>query len=211
MHYNVLDRKRRNLLDGFSFLKKEGFYLAGGTGLALHIGHRKSIDFDFFREKEIDTNKLFQKLLSIFSGHSLKKIQEEKNTLSIIIDDAVKVSFFSYPYKLIEKLVEEKYFHIASIADIGCMKLSAVVSRATKKDYVDLFFILKNMDLGQLLEKAKEKMPQIDADLILKSLIYFKDIENEKLIFLRGFDVSFSKIQRFLKEQVKQYFYRFKL
>ena len=97
-HLEVLNKKRQDLLPLFKPFKNT-FYLAGGTALALILGHRDSIDFDFFSEQSFDTDKLFIQLQSVFQEFEIQKIQEETNTLTIVLDQEIKISFFSYPYK----------------------------------------------------------------------------------------------------------------
>jgi len=133
MHYEILDEQRKNILPLFASFKND-FYLAGGTALALQLGHRDSIDFDFFSEKPVDTQKLFETLREIFKEHSLVKIQEEADTLSVIVDERIKLSFFSYSHPLLTDLMQEEYLNLADIKDIACMKLSAVTGRASNKD-----------------------------------------------------------------------------
>lgn len=152
------------------------FYLAGGTGLALQLGHRKSVDLDFFI-------KIFPKrdlLLQRISHLNPKVMQEEKGTLDMTIDN-VKVSFLQYQYPLLEELVEFEAIKIASITDIGCMKLSAISSRGTKKDFVDLYFILQKYSLSELIDKFNEKYKGVHFQKlhILKSITYFSDAEND--------------------------------
>lgn len=203
MFYNILDKKRLNIL---SLLRsfKDNFYLAGGTSLALQIGHRDSIDFDFFSEGDIHTEELFERLRKIFEEHKLLKIQEEINTLTVLIDESVNVSFFTYKYKLIDKTISDKNLTYASIADIGCMKLSAITGRASNKDYIDLYFILKLFSLSDLLDKAHGKYPQLDRNLILKSLVYFEDVMQEKIIFKNNNDIAFEEVKKRLKSEVKK-------
>ncbi len=203
MFYDILDKKRLVVLPKLSFLKGR-FYLAGGTGLALQLGHRDSVDFDFFTKENFDTFELYKELLQIFGQENVSKTLEEKNTLYVVLNGNIKLSFFSYPYSLLEPTVEEEFSDIASVADIGCMKLSAVVGRASEKDYIDLFFILKQISLTALLSKATEKMPDLDQNLILKSLIYFGDVEKEKIVFKHNFEVSFDTVKKFLEEEVKK-------
>ena len=203
MFYNILDQKRINILLLLKDLKGD-FYLAGGTGLALQIGHRDSVDFDFFNEKDIDTKKLFEILVKIFKGHELLKIQEEGNTLSVLIDQSIKLSFFTYKYKLLNSLINEEYLRIASIEDIGCMKLSAITGRANDKDYIDLYYILHNLKLENLLKKVLEKFPNLDSNLILKSMVYFEDVEKEPIIYKNNNYVDFEEVQQFLIEKVKE-------
>ena len=203
MFYDILDKKRLDLLPLFKNFKKD-FYLGGGTALALQMGHRDSIDFDFFKEGEIDTQKLFRDLEEFFAGHHLLKIQEERDTLSLIVDDSVKLSFFGYEYKLIKELIEEENLKLASIEDIGCMKLSAITGRASNKDYIDLYYILQSIDLKDLLEKASQKFPNLDKNLILKSLVYFDDINLEPIMFRNNNHIDLSEVKKFLEDKIKE-------
>jgi predicted nucleotidyltransferase component of viral defense system len=203
MFYNILDKKRKEILPLFKSFKRD-FYLAGGTALALQIGHRDSIDFDFFTQKEINAKKLYKKIKEVFKDHRVLKNQEEKNTLTITIDDSIKVSFFTYKAKMINPLIEEDYLNLASLEDIACMKLSAITSRATNKDYIDIYFILQRKDLANLLNKTKKKLPDISLNLILKSLIFFKDIKIEPIKFKNKNKISFNRIKKFIKKRVSE-------
>src|SRR3989338_4314081 len=162
MFYNILDKKRLSILPLFRNFKNS-FYLAGGTSLALQIGHRDSVDFDFFSKEDINTKELFELLRKIFKGHKLLKIQEEPNTLTVLIDESIKISFFTYKYKLIDKIIRDENITYASIQDIACMKLSAITGRASNKDYIDLYFILKLFSLSNLLGKSQDKYPELDT------------------------------------------------
>ena len=202
MHYEILDDKRRNILPLLAPLKDD-FYLAGGTALALWLGHRDSVDFDFFTLKSFDTNSLFEQLRDIFQGHKLVKIQDEKDTITVIVDDEIKISFMTYRYKLLEDLRDEPFLRLAGVRDIACMKLSAIVGRASNKDYIDLFFILRKHALSEILADAERKFPQLDRNLILKSIVYFADIRQEPILFQSGREVSFSEVKKGLITAVK--------
>jgi hypothetical protein len=204
MHWDILDEKRKEILPCFSELKKYGFYLAGGTALALIIGHRDSIDFDFFSEKDFDTEKLFDDLVSIFSSHDIKRTQVEKNTLSVLLDGQIKISFFGYRYSLLEDLIPTDFFDIASLSDIACMKVNAVVNRSTLKDYIDLYFILKQKPLSEIIKNLKVKMPELETLLALKSLVYFTDIDENEPIIFKTASVPLKEIEAFLVEEVKK-------
>lgn len=203
MFYDILDKKRIDILPLFNQLKKD-FYLAGGTALALQIGHRDSIDFDFFTENNIDTVGLFGDISEIFKDYKVLKIQEEKNTLSVLIGDSIKLSFFTCKYKLLNGLIDESHLKIASVEDIGCMKLSAITGRASNKDYIDLYYILQNLPLKDLLTSASKKFPDLDRNLILKSIIYFEDIDEEQIMFKNNKEVNFGNVKRFLIEKVRE-------
>ncbi len=204
MFYNILDKKRIKILPFLKFFKKD-FYLAGGTGLALQLGHRDSIDFDFFSANEINTEKLFLNIKNVFKDYSIKIVQNTKNTLTVLIDQNIKLSFFTYNYDLIEELIDEPYIKIASIKDIACMKLSAIVSRASIKDYIDLYYILKEISFKTIIECLKKKTPELEINLVLKSLIYFKDIKQEKIKFKNNKNIEFNKIQDYFKKLIKEF------
>ena len=203
-HLEILDQKRQKLLPAFLSVKNQ-FYLAGGTALGLQIGHRDSIDFDFFSEESFDTRALDRHLQDIFHEYTIKKIQEEKDTLTLLLDSEIKISFFAYPYILLEKCIETEYINLASIFDIGCMKLSALISRSTLKDYVDLYYILQQRPLSSLLLGCNKKFPQLDTNLILKSLVYFDDMDSTPLQFMSGKEVSLETVKLYLQEEVKSY------
>lgn len=203
VYYDILDNTRLEILPLFKFFK-EDFYLAGGTALALQIGHRDSIDFDFFTPHDFETAKQSALLQKAFTDHIILKIQEEKNTLEVLIDGCVKLSFFAYPYDLLEEKIDAENFWLASIRDIACMKLSAILSRSAAKDYIDLYFILQDMELDDLLALAQQKFPDIDINLILKSLVYFEDVQTEPIIFKHQKDVDFETVKKTLIEKVKK-------
>jgi predicted nucleotidyltransferase component of viral defense system len=202
MNYEILDEKRKKELPKFKAWK-DAYVLAGGTALALQIGHRDSVDFDFFTEEEIDTVKFYEKLREIFSGQKIEKIQEEKNTLSVLIDGEIRLSFLKYPYQLLKQPLEDKNLRVASLEDIGCMKLSAITGRASNKDYIDLYYILKKFSLDELLKLAKEKFSNLNLNLVLKSLVYFEDVLDEPIRFQKGKEVSMDEVRKFLEKQVK--------
>ncbi len=200
--YNILDKERVELLPVLQVFKDD-FYLAGGTALALQIGHRDSLDFDFFKEGEIETGEIFTRVAKAFNLRKILKVQEDKNTLAVIIGDKIKLSFFSYSYKLIDEAVDEGNLKLASVADIGCMKLSAITGRASNKDYIDLYFILKTIKLDDLLAKASVKLPDLDKNLILKSLVYFDDVNIEPIMFKNDNHVNLGEIRAFMEKTVR--------
>ena len=203
LHYDILDPERKEILTKLVAFKTQ-FYLAGGTALALQIGHRDSLDFDFFSREDIDTVKLFEQICEVFAGREIVKTQEEKNILSVNVGK-MKFSFLTYPYELVDKLVEEESFNLASIMDIACMKLSAITSRSTLKDYVDLYFILKEYTLEELFNACKNKFPNLDLGLILKSLVYFEDIDEEPINFKEGNHVSLEEVKQKLTDEVRRF------
>ncbi len=124
--------------------------------------------------------------------------------MTVLVDKNIKLSFFTYKYKLLNDLIDEKNLKLASVEDIGCMKLSAITGRATNKDYVDIYYILQNIRLEDLLVKASEKFPDLDKNLILKSLVYFDDIDIEPIIFKNDNYIDFKDVKKFLEKEVKK-------
>ena len=203
MHWDILDQQRTDFLPSCAFTKAQGFYLAGGTGLALQIGHRDSIDFDFFTQGDIIPDEVFASLASAADGHKFTIIQKEKNTLSVVVDDTITLSFFGYHYPLLFPLIESSAFSIASVRDIGAMKLSAITSRSLEKDYVDLYYILQTCSLADMLGDAKQKFPELDQSVILKALVYFDDVEQEHILFKNGYARELTVVKAFLRDKVK--------
>ncbi len=200
MHIEILDDKRKDILP-LLFFARDKFYLAGGTALAFQIGHRDSVDFDFFTDSDFDIDELFNSITGAFKDHKVVKTSTAKNTLYVLIDDSVKVSFMKYQYPLIKGLIETEYFKMADIEEIACMKFLAITSRQAMKDYVDLYFILKNLNFEDLLKLSDAKFGgQLDRNLILKSIAYFDDIEQEEIIYKNNNEVSFDKIKKKLTE-----------
>jgi len=204
MYWDILDTNRKNILPKLANIT-DGFYLAGGTALALQLGHRDSIDFDFFSPKQFSNTKLFQKIENIFINHKILKTQDEKDTLSVTIDNNIKFSFITYKYKLIKPLINSKYFDIASIEDIGCMKLSAIVSRYLLKDYVDIYWILHQISLPNLIILNQQKHQNLDTNLVLKSLVYFDDIIPEPILYKNNKEISFDVLKQFLTQTVTSF------
>jgi len=200
MHYEVLDEKRRELLPALGAFK-EKFYLAGGTALALQIGHRVSIDFDFFTERDFENEEVYERVRTLFG--QVSRTQESLGTLAVVIPDDVRVSFMRYRYPLLEPCVDTEHLRLASLSDIGCMKFGAIVSRAELKDYVDLFFILKLFPLSKLLTDLSRKMPSLDQNLVLKALVSFDDVTIGPIDFIKGYEVTFDEIQESIIKNVK--------
>lgn len=205
IHWNILDKKRKEVLPLLKKFSEEGFYLAGGTGLALLLGHRDSVDFDFFKKGDYDIEALIEKIKLVFKKHNISITQKEKNTVSCKIDDDIRLSFFTYNYELLSPLIQTEYFSIASVKDIACMKLSAISGRAVEKDYVDLYFIAQKIALKELIDACLKKYPVINQAVILKSLPSVHDVEKENIRFAKGYKVSLEEIKKYFDKSIKEY------
>ncbi len=202
-HFEILDKQRKEILPLFKAFK-DRFYLAAGTGLALQLGHRDSIDFDFFTEKSFNPEELLREAKNIFGKHPIEVIQNSKNTLTLILAKGIKLSFFGIKEKLLYPLLDFEYFYVASIEDIACMKIAALL-RAEFKDYVDLYYILKTSSLKTVFTNCKKKYSNFDEAIYLKALVSFDDINYPEILFIKGKEVPLSQIKEDFEKRVKEY------
>lgn len=151
--------------------------LVGGTALALQLGHRKSIDLDFFGKIDVDPEGI-RKFLS--EKYSITIIQESKD-INIYLIDGIKVDFVNYRYSWIDNPINEKGIALAGIKDIAAMKINAVIGRGTKKDFIDLFFLLRRFTLQEMLDMYIQKYPEGSLFIAMKSLSYFEDAESDPM------------------------------
>ncbi len=140
MYLDVLNPEQKELLPLISQFKRE-FYLVGGTAIALQLGHRRSIDFDLFKMSPFTSAKLLQKIdAAKFSYIVTRRVSEQLN----LIINSVKVTFFQSPYAIDAKLDLERIIKMPDLISLGAMKAFALGRRSKWKDYVDLYFLLKN-------------------------------------------------------------------
>lgn len=155
------------------------FYLAGGTAVALHFGHRISEDLDLFTERPWSLERIAPTLAAC--GTVVVDRQEAGTIVGSI--GGVRVSLFHYPYVVIEELVSTQFgLPVASLADLGCMKLAAVAQRGSRKDFVDLYYLgAAGYSIRELLALLPRKMPGVEFNPVhvLRSLAYFEDAEAE--------------------------------
>lgn len=204
MHENVLDeaaRKNIKILSSNSFLKD--FYLAGGTGCALQLGHRLSNDFDFFSDINFSTSEVIKNIKR--KGDFITDYSDAETVTGRFF--GTKISFFYYEYPLLNKCQSYSGINLASLEDIGCMKIDAVSSRGKKRDFIDLFFILKkrNMKLENIIDNFSKKYQKAGYNLlhVLKSLVYFDDADKDPELMMIE-DVKWPAVKNFFMKQVKQ-------
>lgn len=176
----------------FEFLKKENYYLAGGTAVYYYLNHRKSDDLDFFTEEK----KNFSDFMDIFKKYEILYFSD--NTIHLIIE-GIKTSFFIYPYKLLKKFNYLEDLKIASLEDILCMKISSVLDRGSRKDFYDLYFILNHLKISkkEIYLMFFKKFGNFNPLIINKGLLYFSDAEKEPELKL---------IKRIKWKEVKDFF-----
>jgi hypothetical protein len=185
LHLATLPPAQRSLWEVLAAhaLRESGYYLAGGTGLALQLGHRQSVDFDFFSQQSSLVERT-EAWLKQIPGYVTRDIERE--TLHAEVT-GVKVSFIgAYKYSLVEPAVEGGGIPIAGLQDIGLIKLLAVTHRATPRDYIDLAALFQHgCSLSQLVEASTRKFGATFNPMVpIRALTAFEDIEGEMPIVL---------------------------
>jgi hypothetical protein len=157
------------------------FYLAGGTGLALQLGHRRSVDLDFFSEKDEVDLQARQGIVQAFAALSPTIAENSIGNLVLIVE-GVRVGFFSYHYPLLQTAWQVEGVNVASVTDIGLMKLDALVSRGSRKDFYDLYAISQQIPLADLLERSATKYPDVrDFGLMaVESMLMFDNADRDR-------------------------------
>lgn len=175
----------------------DNFYLVGGTALALQLGHRKSIDIDLFGNAEIKEDE-FTDILTDYG--TIQILKKSKNILVLSVD-GIKLDFVHYKYDWIENFNIIDDIRLASKPDIMAMKLNAIAGRGSKKDFIDLYYLLKEFTLEEGLQYYTEKYKDGSEFLVRKSLLYFKDADAEPSPFLLE-ELSWSEVKTFIKNAV---------
>jgi hypothetical protein len=150
--------------------------LAGGTSLALQIGHRKSVDLDFFGSHQIPHEVILNDLTTI----AQPTVFTNSRSILIVKMNGVKVDFVNYKYLPLNPVIEVEGIRLLSILDIGAMKISAITGRGKRRDFYDLFFLLKHYDLQALVNAFSIKYPEGSILLVAKSITYFEDAEEDE-------------------------------
>lgn len=199
MHFEILNPDQQKLLSLLSNFNKE-FYLVGGTAISLHKGHRLSIDFDMFKNGAINPKKI----LSTFDK------ADEKYTVTLnrqgqlnLICRNVKFTFFDFNYDIPHKEVLQKFISFPSLLDLAAMKAFALGMRSKWKDYLDLYFIIKdNYSIKEISDRSATLFTNLFSEKLFRSqLSYFEGISFEEQVeFMPGFEVEIEEVKSFLVE-----------
>ena len=160
----------------FSFPELENYRLVGGTALALKFGHRKSVDIDLFGQDSLDWDAFDQAVSAFDTPQSVSR----SKAIHTFILRGVKVDVVRYNYPWLASFEKHDGIRLASTKDIAAMKLNAIAGRGVKKDFIDLNLLLDHFSLPEMLSFYREKYKQTSDFMVLKSLTYFEDAdENE--------------------------------
>lgn len=205
LHFDALPsatQKALKLFSNFSWLKRSRWYLAGDTALALQVGHRQSVDLDFFtsasRFAELELER------KLFATGQWKTTLRQAGTIYGELLGA-KVSFIAYPFfQTSRKRLLYNYVQMLLVQDIAAMKIIAISQRGRKRDFVDLYWLCQNFSsLDQIVTHALNSYPGQSDNLhhIIKSLVYFDDAEFDPMPKL-FFEITWNKIEKFFVREV---------
>ncbi|HLG20793.1 MAG TPA: nucleotidyl transferase AbiEii/AbiGii toxin family protein [Bdellovibrionota bacterium] len=204
MHTEILTVEQLEILDRVSETGGTPFHLAGGTALGLILGHRKSVDFDFFSNAEFDVEELYQEWSRRLPG--FRRTRQAPQTL-LATWKTVSVSFFRYRYPEIAPLIPTPWkFDLVGLEDIAAMKLEAVGGRGSRKDFIDLYFLLQGHftleDAFRFFER-KFKGTGYDPYHRLRSLSYFAEADGQPMpeMFMPA---EWTKIKDFFSAEVRR-------
>ena len=203
MRLEILTTQQRELLPFIASFRRS-FYLVGGTAIALHIGHRRSIDFDLFTFKKLNRTRIKQKVFEL--PYSKQTIFDDIDQVHFLVNN-VKTTFFYYPYPVEHNEMLNGVISMPSLLSLSAMKAFALGRRAKWKDYVDLYYILKEyFSIKDISTKAEQIFGQLFSEkLFREQLAFHKDIDySEPVEYMPGFDVAEQDVKKFLIDKSLQ-------
>ncbi len=203
-HWNMITPGMRRLLIHIGQQQfSRRFYLAGGTAISLQIGHRRSIDLDFFSSTDGLDDKSRNEIVVGLSPFSPQIIESVGGNLLIMVDN-IRTGFFSYGYPLIEESVQCENVSLASLIDLGLMKCDALISRGIRKNFYDLFYIAQSVTFEQLLLLSQKKYNQFRDFplLVLESMTLFENTDRDIQPELVE-DISWEQVRLFFVQQAE--------
>jgi len=200
MHIEILSPQQNELLPFISYFKRN-YFLVGGTAIALHIGHRRSIDFDLFTYNTLNGSLISKKVIE--QPFQKQIIFTDTDQLHFLIN-GVKTTFFYFPYNIIHNEMLKKIISLPSLLTLSAMKAFALGRRAKWKDYIDLYFIIKDYyKISEISLEAKLIFGELFSEkLFCEQLAFHDDIDyTEPVEFINGFSVNETDIKCFLIEK----------
>jgi hypothetical protein len=196
MHKEILSENQLQLLPLVKQFIRE-YYLVGDTAIGLHLGHRRSIDFDLFKFSLLKPKSIVTKISAFNYNYAITRRTSEQ--MNVTVQD-VKVTFYEYPFKVETKCKLEDYLRFPELIDLAAMKAYALGRRSKWKDFVDLYFILKNHhSVEQISKRANEIYDQLFSEKLFRAqLSYFQDIDHSESIEYLVPAVSDDEIKKFL-------------
>ena len=196
MHQEIFNQNQIQLLPLVKQFKRE-FYMVGGTAIALHIGHRRSIDFDMFKLNAIKPKSIIEKISEFDFPHTITRRVTEQ--LNVTVND-VKFTFFQYPFKINSTENFKDILRLPGLIDLAAMKAYALGRRSKWKDYVDMYFILKDhFSINQISERTSFIFGELFSEKLFRAqLSYYDDIDFSEPVEFLGPSIAESEIKEFL-------------
>jgi hypothetical protein len=197
MHKEVLTKEQIELLPLIKSFSKD-FFLVGGTAIAFHLGHRHSVDFDLFTDKKFSNLRIERQVSKFFEIEKTFVSRLEEYTILV---NKVRITFFQYPFKIDSFEMFKDIIKIPDLLTLAAMKAYALGQRAKWKDYVDMYYIIKDHFSVKKISKRAEEIfkGEFNEKLFRSQLAYFKDIDySEEIIYLDGYKVDNKIIERAL-------------
>jgi len=204
MHTEIFNSEQVELLPSIKSFQRS-FYMVGGTAIALHLGHRRSIDFDLFTFSQLNKSRIKGKLIPI--PFKQVPIFEDIDQLHLLINN-VKITFFSYPYPVLHPVKVGSTITIPTLLSLAAMKAFALGRRAKWKDYVDLYFILRDHYTIEDICKEAGKIfnQQFSGKLFRQQLAFHKDIDYSEAIEYLVPPIPEEEIKSFLIDKATDIF-----
>lgn len=198
MFKNILNSNQELLLPFVKSFSSD-FYLVGGTAIAFHLGHRRSIDFDLFTDNTFDPLGLRNKIMKDKSIDYT--FSQGSGELTVLINK-VKITFFHYPFIVQRNNIFEESLKLPDLITLGAMKAFALGRRAKWKDYVDLYFIFQKHSFKELTDKTKSIFKtEFNEKLFRTQLGYFDDIDySEQVEYMTGFEKEDEVVKKYLEK-----------
>lgn len=204
LHQEIVEATTLELIK--SLQKKEylnDFYLVGGTALALFLCHRKSVDIDLFSNHDFDAQQLLE---NIHQDFQYELFFTAKNTLKGSIE-GIKTDFLAHRYDYVSDPVTSSGIRLLSIQDIIAMKINAITTSGQRsKDFIDIYYLLEQYEIGEMLSFYKTKYGQQHDTFVLKSLIYFNEVDlSDWPVMIKNPGLKWSAVKKRLDQKVLQH------
>jgi predicted nucleotidyltransferase component of viral defense system len=202
LHHEIIKPGTLDLIKGIMAIPlPDNFRLVGGTALALQIGHRLSYDIDFFSDTSFSSNDI----LELIGQHYTIQIVRQNKGSAIITIEGIKTDLVSIQGSWLKPPVISEGIIMAGLEDIATMKLLAITNRGRKRDFFDLYFLLKQFTFRQLIELFQQKFKRHELFMLTQSLVYFEDAENDDEPNLLNEKVSWKQIKEKIIAEVKAF------
>ena len=200
LSYQTVDAHTLELLRQLSVVPEfSAMRLVGGTSLALQYGHRTSVELDFFGT--FDSELSFSSILRRYGQLTIVK---ESSKIKVYLLDGIKVDFVHYDYPWLEAPIQADGLILATPPDIAAMKVNAIEGRGSKKDFIDLYYLLQRYTLAEILDFYKQKYPEHSVFRALMSMSYFDDADMQPTPRMFT-NVSWDEVKEYILSQVQQY------